>query len=93
MLLLLLLHHSLEESCVFNQKCLKSIVVFLSATSGSIISYSFFSSDYFSIMFAVLIYVLFQIKASFRINHFQVKYFDEDNEEVRMCISYHFILV
>lgn len=24
-----------------------------------------------------------QIKASFGINHFQVKYFDEDNEEVR----------
>lgn len=26
---------------------------------------------------------MLQIKASFGINHFQVKYFDEDNEEVR----------
>lgn len=25
-----------------------------------------------------------QIKASFGINHFQVKYFDEDNEEVQL---------
>jgi len=28
----------------------------------------------------------FQIKASFGINHFQVKYFDEDNEEVMECV-------
>lgn len=31
--------------------------------------------------------LIFQIKASFGINHFQVKYFDEDNEEVRECVQ------
>lgn len=43
--------------------------------------------DVFGLYYFFFFYkTMFQIKASFGINHFQVKYFDEDNEEVRECV-------
>lgn len=56
-------------------------------SEGSRVVREKFGRFWLNIRFILISEHFLQIKASFGINHFQVKYFDEDNEEVKLKIN------